>query len=146
MSERWLAGEKAVVEAIAALPALAEEGAECLANLNWARLAELMKENQRLVAGIGGSGPDVDRLIEACYYLEASAAKLAGAGHGGTVIALTHDPERLRTGLQDRGYGAFLPPLTELDQAEGETPPPTHVGPSASAFNLPAIEPGLRYE
>ncbi|HWA82981.1 MAG TPA: hypothetical protein VG820_06095 [Fimbriimonadaceae bacterium] len=110
MSERWLRGEKTVVEGMARIAELGRLGAKALAASAWEDLARLMAENHEIVAALGGSGVEVDRLIAACLAGGAKAAKLAGAGLGGTVIALTSDPEDLETYLRSAGYFRIMRP------------------------------------
>jgi len=52
-----------------------------------------------------------DKIIEACKQSGAISAKLAGAGLGGTVIALTEDPENLEAKLRGKGYTKFMRPI-----------------------------------
>ncbi|MEZ0326192.1 MAG: mevalonate kinase [Fimbriimonas sp.] len=111
MSERWMARESAVVNAISEIGLLAEPGAEALAKGDLSSLAAVMSENQRLIAGVGGSGDAVDLLIERCLAHGALAAKLAGAGMGGTVIALTEDAAGLEARLRLQGYERFIRPV-----------------------------------
>ncbi len=113
MSERWLAGEKLVVDAMATLSQLAEPGAAALQRGDLRAVAEAMTLNQRLITELGGSGDAIDRLIERATTHGALAAKLAGAGMGGTVIALTEDAEDLEAKLRTDGYSLFLRPKIE---------------------------------
>jgi len=111
--ERWLAGEKRVVEDIERVVELGRLGALALERSDWNVLAELMTENQQITAGLGGSGEAIDHLIARCVAHGARAAKLAGAGMGGTVIALTDDADTLQKGLESDGYTRFLRPSPE---------------------------------
>lgn len=111
MSERWLEGETAVVEGIAAISALAEPGAAALQSGDWTTLAAAMTENQRIIRELGGSGDQIDELIARCLQHGALSAKLAGAGMGGTVIALTQDPAGLEEKLRENGYSRFTRPV-----------------------------------
>jgi galactokinase/mevalonate kinase-like predicted kinase len=113
MSERWIAGEEAVVSGIDRIADLGRTGANALEKQNFDELAELMTENHEIVASLGGSGKAIDRLISACRDCGAMAAKLAGAGLGGTVIALTTDPLELQKRLTERGYSRFIRPSRE---------------------------------
>jgi galactokinase/mevalonate kinase-like predicted kinase len=122
MSERWLAGDQEVIAAIERIGQLAEPGAHALQNQDFAALAELMTENQRLIASVGGSGDPVEQLIARCLVHGAMAAKLAGAGMGGTVIALTDDPANLEAKLRADGYARFLRPA----RAQGVRYEPDH--------------------
>lgn len=110
LRERWLAGDGEVVSGMERIAELGRVGADALQAQDWQTLAEAMSENHRLVAALGGSGEAVDRLIEDCRDCGAMAAKLAGAGRGGTVIALAEDPCSLEARLRERGYTRFLRP------------------------------------
>lgn len=121
MVERWRRGDAAVVGAMTALPAMAAEGAEALQKGDYRRLGELMDENYRMVADLGGSGESIDALVERCKHHGALGAKLAGAGMGGTVIALTEDPNALEAALRADGYSRFLRPEPGRGLALGET-------------------------
>lgn len=114
IAQRWMEGEKEVVEAIEAITDLGGQAGEWMIKGDWQSLAEGMAENHRLVAGLGGSGEPIDRLIGLCLTHGARAGKLAGAGLGGTVIALTDDPAHLESRLRSEGYQRFLKPeITE---------------------------------
>lgn len=107
MSERWLAGDREVIEAMERITELGRTGAEALQAADWGTLASAMTENHTLVAKLGGSGEAIDALIEKSLKHCALAAKLAGAGMGGTVIALAHDLDGLQAGLRAEGYSIF---------------------------------------
>lgn len=108
--ERWLAGESLVRESFVRIAALTRPGKRALLERNWARLGELMNENHAMVANLGGSGPANDRLIEAARKAGAWGAKLAGAGGGGTILALTDDVERVSAALMEAGAERLLVP------------------------------------
>ena len=110
MSERWLRGEQEVIDAMRRFSELAPLGASAIRTGEFTKLAELMTENQELIASLGGSGEAVDTLIEKCKAHGALTAKLAGAGMGGTVIALVEDPADLERRLRDEGYSIFTRP------------------------------------
>lgn len=112
MSDRWLRGEAAVVEGMLRIAELGRLGADALAGSHWSGLAELMKENHEIIASLGGSGEEVDRLIAACRQGGAKATKLAGAGLGGTVIALSDDLDGLEAWLRASGYSRFARPAS----------------------------------
>ncbi len=111
MSERWLAGEPEVVGGIATISSLAELGLPSLKAGNWTDFAKVMTENQRIIRNLGGSGEQIDELIARCLEHGALAAKLAGAGMGGTVIALTQDAANLEENLRAHGYTRFTRPV-----------------------------------
>lgn len=110
MAQRWLDGDPEVVRAMETLPRIADEGRDALCGGDYARLGALMAENQRLVADLGGSGEPIDALIDRCLRAGALGAKLAGAGLGGTVLALTLEPDVLEARLRADGYTRFLRP------------------------------------
>jgi galactokinase/mevalonate kinase-like predicted kinase len=108
--ERWLAGEKLVVDTYRRIAELARSGKRAWLARDWPALGALMNENHALVANLGGSGPANDRLIEAARAAGAYGAKLAGAGGGGTIIALTDDPIRLGRALMEAGADSLMTP------------------------------------
>jgi len=117
--ERWLKNEPEVRTAIRKVARLGMAGCAALIKGQLDGVADAMNQNQRLVAGLGGSGEAIDKLIEDCRESGALGAKLAGAGLGGTVIALTETPDELEAKLSEKGYSQFM---------------------------RPSIEPGLRFE
>jgi galactokinase/mevalonate kinase-like predicted kinase len=110
MAQRWLDGEVLVRENMTRIAVLAEPGTEDLINGRYDLLAQKMDENHRLIAELGGSGDAIDLLISNCKRHGALSAKLAGAGLGGTVIALTEDPDSLEAALRTEGYTKFMRP------------------------------------
>ena len=66
---------------------LAEEGIDAVGSGDRARVAELMTRNQELLREVGVSHPRLEALIEAAGPA-AQAAKLTGAGAGGSIVAL----------------------------------------------------------
>lgn len=119
MVDRWLAGEDFIRDSVKRVAELGKSGAQALADGDLNLLSELMHENQKITASLGGSGEAIDTLVQACEAEGALAAKLAGAGMGGTVIALTTNPTELEVRLRTLGY---------------------------SRFNHPGLEPGVRLE
>ncbi len=91
--DRWARGEPAVVRAYERVAELGREGRDALTSRSWGRLGELMNENHAIQRALGGSGEVNDRLIDAARTAGAPGAKLAGAGHGGTIVALWTDEE-----------------------------------------------------
>jgi galactokinase/mevalonate kinase-like predicted kinase len=108
--ERWLAGEPLVRQHYAHIAQLAQRGKRALLAHDWPKLGALMNENHTLVAELGGSGPANERLIAAARGAGAWGAKLAGAGGGGTILALTDDPERVGAALLAAGAECLLTP------------------------------------
>lgn len=70
-------------------------------------LGELLVDNHRLLQQIGVSTPTLDALVDLALEHGAYGAKLAGAGGGGVVLALTDEPDRVVRAAVDRGVAAF---------------------------------------
>lgn len=113
LSTRWLKDEQLVIKGIARISELGRLGEESLKNQNWKELAISMKENQTVIREIGGSGDEVNQVVLDAENAGARACKLAGAGHGGTVIALTDDIEKLKSQLQGNADLKFMSPSLE---------------------------------
>lgn len=101
--DRWLEGERAVVEGYRRIAELALLGKRFLIERNWVRFGELMNENHEIQKSLGASGEENDRLIEAALVAGALGAKLAGAGGGGTIIALVEDEQSVEKALKSAG-------------------------------------------
>jgi len=117
--ERWLAGERAVVEGYARVMALGGEGKRALLEGDWLRLAAAMNENHAIQRGLGGSGESNERLIAAALAAGAPGAKLAGAGQGGTIVALWPDPNAAPLDRALRAAGATA--IHRLEPVAGVT-------------------------
>jgi galactokinase/mevalonate kinase-like predicted kinase len=107
---RWLEGDRAVVGAYERLARLARDRKASLLAGDWPALADAMNDNLRIQQGFNASGEACDRLAEVAMRNGALAAKLAGAGQGGTVLVLTFEPERAAAALQDAGAARILYP------------------------------------
>lgn len=108
--ERWLEGDPEVRAAYVRIGEIAREGKRALLRGTWERLGALMNENHDIQRRLGGSGPSNEALITAALEAGAYGAKLAGAGQGGTIIALHPDPERLGDALLDAGARRLFTP------------------------------------
>jgi len=108
--QRWLEGDPQVRAAYERIADLARRAKRAWVEADWPLLGALMDENHALVAELGGSGPENDRLIAAARAAGAWGAKLAGAGGGGTVILLTDDPARVGAALMNAGADALYTP------------------------------------
>jgi len=103
LRERWLEGEAQVVQGYIRIAELGRLGKKALLARDWEELGRLMNENHAVQRDLGGSGESNEKLIAAALAQGALGAKLAGAGQGGTIIALTHDPEGMAGALLDAG-------------------------------------------
>jgi galactokinase/mevalonate kinase-like predicted kinase len=108
--ERWLRGEPAVVDGYSEIGRLARRGKRALLSCDWDTLANLMNRNHALVRDLGGSGDANEAMIAAALASGATGAKLAGAGGGGTILALAHDREKTVAALHAAGADAVLFP------------------------------------
>lgn len=103
LRERWIEGDRAVVDGYLRISTLAREGKKAIFQRNWPLLGKLMNENHAIQRDLGGSGDANERLIKAALDGGALGAKLAGAGAGGTIISLCEDPERVMESLEAVG-------------------------------------------
>lgn len=85
----WLAGDPERVKIFEQFGKVAREAKESIAQNNWQRVGELMNENHALLGEIGVSSPELETLVNAVRHAGALGAKLAGAGGGGVMVALT---------------------------------------------------------
>ena len=108
--ERWLDGDEAVVGGYERLARLARDAKRDLLRGDWNALARAMNANMQIQQSLGASGGACDRLAEVARASGSLAAKLAGAGQGGTILALTFEPERTAAALQETGATRILYP------------------------------------
>lgn len=118
LRERWLDGDEAVIKGYKEIACIAREGKKALIKQNWEELAYLMNQNHKIQSSLAFSGEQNEYMIKIAKENGALAAKLAGAGGGGTIIALTLEPERTKKALIKAGAEKLL----ELDpKAKGVT-------------------------
>jgi galactokinase/mevalonate kinase-like predicted kinase len=110
--ERWLEGEAPVVAGYDRITEIARTGKKALLMGDWPLLGQLMNENHAVQRDLGGSGESNEKLIAAALEAGALGAKLAGAGQGGTIIALWPWPDRqpLEEALRAAGATAIYYP------------------------------------
>jgi galactokinase/mevalonate kinase-like predicted kinase len=111
--ERWLEGEATVVKGYERITEIARMGKKALLLQDWLTLGRLMNENHAIQRDLGGSGESNERLISAALDAGAPGAKLAGAGSGGTIIALwpREDIAPLEESLRSAGASAIYRPV-----------------------------------
>jgi galactokinase/mevalonate kinase-like predicted kinase len=107
---RWEDGEKILVEGYRRAGELGRLGKRALLRGDWQELGRLMDENHAIQQRVGGSGEVNDRMIDAARAAGAEGAKLAGAGGGGTIIALATNPEPVMAALREAGASEFYQP------------------------------------
>lgn len=117
--ERWLRGEPEVVRGYQRCSELGHLGKRALLLRDWKELGALMNENHAIVRGLGASGASNERLIAAALAAGAAGAKLAGAGDGGTIVALW--PEADVSPLEEALRGAGAAALYRPERVPGVT-------------------------
>ena len=95
LRERWLEGDPQVIAGYERITEIACLGKKALLLEDWPTLGRLMNENHTIQRDLGGSGEQNERLIAASLGVGALGAKLAGAGQGGTIIALWPWPDTI---------------------------------------------------
>lgn len=110
LRQRWEEGEIAVVQGYQRIAELARLGKRALLEGDWRTLGNLMQENHEIQKSLGGSHPACDALIESALAAGALGAKLAGAGKGGTIIALHPEPQSLEPALREAGAFQIIYP------------------------------------
>ncbi|MBC8141751.1 MAG: hypothetical protein H7Y38_09970 [Armatimonadetes bacterium] len=108
--QRFLDGDAEVIHGYAHLAALARDAKAAVLRGDLQTLADAMNENLRIQQGFGASGEACDHLARVARENGGLAAKLAGAGHGGTVLVLTDDPARTGDALTKAGAKRILFP------------------------------------
>jgi galactokinase/mevalonate kinase-like predicted kinase len=122
--ERWLEGEPEVVAGYDRITEIARISKKALLLEDWTLLGKLMNENHAIQRDLGGSGESNEQLISAALEAGALGAKLAGAGDGGTVIALWPDDDSsaLEKALRQAGasvtYRLQVAPGAIIEQPE----------------------------
>lgn len=83
------------------------EGKVALQEGDLARAGELMKRNHELLNAIGVGHPALDKLVAACEGL-CYGAKLTGAGGGGSMVALTDEPDKVSQKIKQAGGRPYI--------------------------------------
>jgi galactokinase/mevalonate kinase-like predicted kinase len=117
LRERWLEGEATVVQGYERMTEIARMGKKAIILGDWPLLGRLMNENHAIQRDLGGSGESNERLIAAALKAGAPGAKLAGAGDGGTIIALW--PWADITALEEAMYQAGASAIYRPEVAPG---------------------------
>jgi mevalonate kinase len=83
------------------------DGREMLRRADLESLGRLMTRDHRLLTILGVSCPQLDKLVAASLP-HSYGAKLTGAGGGGSMIALTDEPQKVAAAIEERGGTAFI--------------------------------------
>ncbi len=108
--QRWLSGESMVRSHYEQIGKLAITAKRAFLQNDFDTVGQLMNENHSLVAELGGSGPANETLIKAARDAGAWGAKLAGAGGGGTIIAIASDLKKVGEALIEAGADSLYYP------------------------------------
>jgi len=108
--DRWIEGDDAVVKGMLRLSYIARMSKKAVLEGDWEMLGEAMTENHEIVRSLGSSSEVNERIIGAALDAGAVAAKLAGAGKGGTIIALHPEPEKMAEAFRAAGVERVLFP------------------------------------
>lgn len=94
-------------EVVADIGRLTMEGADVLAQGDVGALGRLMDRNHQLLANLGVNHPRLQRLVDAARP-NSYGAKLTGAGGGGSMIALTDEPEEVAQAIRAAGGEPYV--------------------------------------
>jgi len=83
------------------------EGLKALQRRDLVRAGELMDRNHELLNDLGVGHSSLDKLVAAARP-HAYGAKLTGAGGGGSMFALTDEPDKVRAAIEAAGGKAYL--------------------------------------
>ena len=108
--DRWLDGDPAVTTGMLRLAHIARMAKRAVISGDWDLLAEAMTENHEIIRGLGSSSEVNERMIRTALDAGALAAKLAGAGKGGTLIALHPEPVKLARAFEGEKNARVLYP------------------------------------
>ncbi len=108
--DRWIEGDKLIVKGVLRLAYIARMAKKAVMTGDWDMLGEAMSENHEIVRTFGSSSPANEKIIRTALDSGAIAAKLAGAGKGGTIIALNPEPADMIEALKSVGAGRILFP------------------------------------
>lgn len=95
-------GDPAAARTVDRIGELVMEGAAAVEKGDKVKVGRLMLENHEMLNSLGVGHPMLDRAVEACAGIS-HGAKLTGAGGGGSMIALTDDPERVSQAIMSVG-------------------------------------------
>lgn len=85
---------------------ISTKGHEALVSEDLEETGRLMTQSHKLMMTLGAGHPMLDKLFQAANR-HSYGTKLTGYGGGGSIIALTHEPERVISAIQDAGGEAW---------------------------------------
>ncbi|MCX6651067.1 MAG: mevalonate kinase [Methanomassiliicoccales archaeon] len=93
-------------EVVEEIGQITEEGVQCLNRNDLESLGRIMTRDHKLLAILGVSSPELDKLVAAALPYS-YGAKLTGAGGGGSIVALTDRPEKVIEAIKNKGGQPF---------------------------------------
>ncbi|MCE5248869.1 hypothetical protein LLG96_01475 [bacterium] len=109
--DRWIEGDMVVVNGVLRLAHIARMAKRAIICGDWEMLGEAMTENHEIVRSFGSSSEVNEHIIQIALDSGAIAAKLAGAGKGGTVLALNPDPQPMIGAWKEAGITTIMFPV-----------------------------------
>ncbi len=100
-------------EVISEIGKLVYEGSSALKDEDLEKVGDLMNENHRLLSILGVNHPKLDALVQAAKR-HSYGAKLTGAGGGGSMVAITDEPEMVAELIRKRGGKPYILNSTEV--------------------------------
>lgn len=100
-------GSRVVRGHIREIGRITQQGKAALQEGDFSLAGKLMNQNHMLLNALGVGHPSLEKLISACEGLS-YGAKLTGAGGGGSMIALTEEPEELAKRIRDAGGEPYV--------------------------------------
>ena len=85
---------------------ISTRGHEAFASGDLEEIGRLMTQSHKLMMTLGAGHPMLDKLFQIAAR-HSYGAKLTGYGGGGSIIALTHEPERVISAIQEAGGEAW---------------------------------------
>jgi len=93
-------------EVVEEIGQMTEEGVQCLKRNDLESLGRLMTRDHKLLSILGVSSPELNKLVSAALPYS-YGAKLTGAGGGGSMVALTDQPEKVIEAIRKKGGQPF---------------------------------------
>ena len=81
---------------------LVVDGKNALEQKDFVKLGDVMNENHKILHTIGASSKEIGKLIKVALSAGAFGTKLTGAGGGGSIIALTDNPEKVAKAIENK--------------------------------------------
>jgi mevalonate kinase len=107
LQERWAAGNHEVIKGVVKIAQIARLAKKALLAEQWEIVGALMNDNHQILRDLGCVGEITEKLVEAAKSAGAIGAKATGAVNGGTVVALSVNPDETIAALQSAGASAI---------------------------------------